>query len=192
MVSQKTGKTFFAVFVAGLIVSVGVMSYIYFDGGQEPYSGDPELDAAEENDISGGEDFAPDFTFYAVNGGTVSLSDLRGRVVVIDFMATWCAPCRDQIVNLKQIYGEYSETDVVIVSVDVDSSETSAELLAFRNELGASWDFVMDTTGISSVPEYDASSIPTMVFIGRDGSIASRDVGTMSVGDLRDAIDPLL
>lgn len=192
MVSEKTGKALFAVFVAGLIVSVAVMSYVYFDGGQEPYSGSPELDAATENEVSGDSDYAPDFTFYAVNGGTVSLSDLRGKVVVLDFMATWCSPCRDQIVNLKQIYSEYSASDVIIVSLDVDSSETSAELLAFRNELGASWDFVMDTTGISTVPEYDATSIPTMVFIGREGRISSRDVGTMSVGDLRDAIDPLL
>ena len=192
---KNYGKPLFAIFVAAMIISVAWLSYFYIGGGQEAFTGDVDdandAPTDEEDTTPITSNLAPDFTYTAVNGGTVSLSSLRGKVVVLDFMATWCVPCKDQIINLKQIDADYGQ-DVVIISLDVDNSETAAQLLEFRSDLGASWNFALDSNEVSRLSVYDASSIPTMVFINRDGAISSRDVGVMSVSELKAAIDPLL
>jgi len=192
----KFGKTIFAILVAALIVSVSWLSYFYLGGGQEAFTGTDDeagvIPTDDEDSMPIITDLAPDFTYTAVNGGTVSLSSLRGNVVVLDFMATWCAPCESQIINIKQIYNEYASKGVVFISIDVDTGETASQLLAFRNELGAAWDFVLDEDGIGMDPKYNAASIPTMLFIDKEGKIANRDVGVMSGDALRDVIDPLL
>lgn len=195
MASAGIGKVLFALIVTASVVSVGVLGYLYLDGGQEPYSGSVDDDAgdlAETGDPDDAQVLAPDFAYQAVDGGSVSLSGLRGNVVVLDFMATWCGPCRTQILNLNSIHAEYAAKGVVFISIDVDIGESAAQLLAFRNELAAEWHFALDADGVGSDPAYMASSIPTMVFIDRDGSIARRDVGVMDEGSLRSAIDPLL
>lgn len=193
---EKYGKPLFAIFVAGMIISVALLSYFYMGGGQEAFTGDvddvTDTTDDEEETTPITSNLAPDFTYTAVNGGTVSLSGLRGKVVVVDFMATWCVPCKDQIINLKQIEADYEGRDVVIISLDVDNSETASQLLNFRNDLGATWDFALDSNDVSQHPAYDASSIPTMMFINREGAISSRDVGVMSVSELKAAIDSLL
>jgi thiol-disulfide isomerase/thioredoxin len=196
MVNRNAGKALFATVIVLLILSVGALSYLYLQEGQEACSGtDDDADDTPDTGDDGEQEvqnLAPDFTYAAVDGGTVSLSGLRGKVVVLDFMATWCGPCRSQIQNLNQIYSEYSGRGVTFISIDVDARETSAELLAFRNELGATWHFVIDGNGIGGLPVYNAASIPTMVFINKQGQIANRDVGLMSPDALRDAIDHLL
>lgn len=190
MVERKAGKMLFAVLVAAMFVSVGALSYYYLGEGQEAYSGDGDYVPEDEQAVT--VDYAPDFNYQTVTGGSVSLSGLRGSVVVLDFMATWCGPCESQILNLADIQDEYAGQGVVFISIDVDTGETASELLAFRNDLGATWQFALDADGVGMSPEYSATSIPTMVFINRDGSIARRDVGVMDADTLRAAIDPLL
>jgi thiol-disulfide isomerase/thioredoxin len=107
-------------------------------------------------------------------------------------MATWCQPCKEQIANLKSIQNEYADRGVTIISVDVDPQDTSAHLLEYRTERGATWQFVLDANGIYLEPKYSATSIPTIVIVNKDGQIAKRNVGLMSVDALKNAIDPLL
>jgi thiol-disulfide isomerase/thioredoxin len=189
--NQKAGKTVFVIAIAAMLVIVGSLSYYYVNGGQEAYSGDGTPDTGDTNPTTNTV-LAPDFTYYAVNGGTVSLSGLRGKIVILDFMATWCQPCKDQIDNLKTIQTEYASQNVVILSVNVDLQVSDSELLQYRSERGATWSFVTDSNGVSMNPKYSATSIPTLVFIGKDGAIAKRTVGLMSVEALRTAINPLL
>ena len=196
MAQSGKAKAMFAAVVVVLLVSLGALSYIYISGGQEAYSGDDGQDDGGDDVSDNGDTdtqaLAPDFTYADINGGVVSLSGLRGNVVVLDFMATWCGPCESQIQNLVQIKNEYVGQGVTFVSIDVDTSESASELLAFKNELGATWQFALDMDGMGSNPAYMATSIPTMVFIDREGHIAYRDVGLMSVTELRNTIDPLL
>lgn len=195
MAASGAAKAAFAIAIAASVLSIAVLGYLYIGGGQEAYTGDQDVTgdvapADDQDDVR--VDLAPDFYYQAVDGGSVSLSGARGKVVVLDFMATWCSPCRTQIQNLDGIHAEYSAKGVVFISLDVDTRETAAELLAFRGELGAQWHFALDADGVGSSPEYSASSIPTMVFIDRQGEIAYRDVGVMDEAALRAAIDPLL
>ncbi len=190
---KKVAKMLFAVAIAAMLVLVGALSYLYMNGGQLPYSGTPN-DAVPEadDDTQVNVDLAPDFNYPTIDGGYLSLSGLRGDVVILDFMAIWCQPCGSQMEILNQVYSEYAGRGVTIVSIDVDTSETASELLAYKAQKGASWDFVFDESGISSDPSYDARNIPTLIVIRKDGSIAQRYVGVTSLDTLKAAIEPLL
>jgi len=195
MDADNYSKPIFAIIIAVLVMSVGWLSYFYLGGGQVafPNTIDDDTDTSTgDTTVPSTANMAPDFSYTTVNGGTVSLSGLRGKVVILDFMATWCQPCKNQISNLKTIYSEYSGQGVEIVSLNVDLQASNQELLKYRNEQGASWDFVTDSDGVSMDPKYSVTSIPTIVIVNKDGSIAKRNVGLMSTDALRTALEPLL
>ena len=195
MDADNYSKPIFAIIIAVLVMSVGWLSYFYLGGGQVafPNTIDDDTDTSTgDTTVPSTANMAPDFSYTTVNGGTVSLSGLRGKVVILDFMATWCQPCKDQITNLKSIQSEYSDQNVVIISMNVDLQVTNSELLEYRNQQGATWSFVTDSEGVSMNQKYSVTSIPTIVIINREGEIAKRKVGLMSVAALSTAIDPLL
>jgi thiol-disulfide isomerase/thioredoxin len=196
MAKSAAGKALFALAVAALVVSLAALGYIYSGGGQEAYTGggDDQANGSPAPGDGGDDDaveLAPDFSYGAVNGGTVSLSGNRGKVVIVDFMATWCQPCKDQIANLKSLQGAY-QSDLVIISLNVDQQLSDRELLEYRNLQGAEWGFATDRDGVSLEQEYSVTSIPTIVIIDREGRIALRNVGLMSAPSLESAIEPLL
>jgi thiol-disulfide isomerase/thioredoxin len=152
----------------------------------ERYSGTIDID---DGDTAGD---APDFTLPKVGGGTVSLSGCVGKVVVLDFMATWCGPCETEIEHLKDISEAYGASEVVILSIDVDSSEDDALLSGYIADHGITWDVLRDTAGINDEPGYDVTGIPTIVIIDQDGNIRFRHVGTTDSATLIAEIDTLL
>lgn len=135
---------------------------------------------------------APNFSLIDSEGSSVSLAQYAGSVVILDFMATWCQPCKDQIENLKTIYNSYAASGVKIISIDVDTTDTVAHLQSYKLERGASWPFVRDTAGVYIESEYSATSIPTIVIIDQTGHIAKRNVGLMGSAEIRSFLDPLL
>lgn len=132
---------------------------------------------------------APEFTLTDTNGNTFSLSDFRGKVVVLDFMATWCGPCEEEISDLKVVQQNFGN-DVVIISIDVDTSETIGELETFKDEHGATWRFAIDTANIS--PEYGVTAIPHLVIIDKNGNVRFTHIGTTSSSTLINEINGLL
>jgi len=113
---------------------------------------------------------APPFVVRTVDGDAFSLAEERGRVVLLDFMATWCVPCRRQIPEFADVHARRAGAGLVAVSIDVDPLEDEADLRAFRDELGVPWDFALDTDGARVL--YDAVTLPKQVLVDRDGRIA--------------------
>ena len=179
-----------ALTTAAVVVIGGMGYFLFFSDSQKPYDGNPDgTDDGGNNTVV---DLAPDFNLPKVGGGYVELSSLRGKVVVLDFMATWCGPCVTEIGHLKTVRSQYGADDVIILSIDVDQSEGDSVLSPFISEHGINWQVLRDTTGISHHPDYDASSIPTIVIIDKDGGIAYRSVGVTSADDLGHEINYLL
>ena len=108
---------------------------------------------------------APDFTLTDLEGNSVTLSAVRGKVVFINFWATWCPPCRKEMPEIEAIYQEYKNQDVVVIGVDLLVSEIfkgydENDVHQFVQQGGYSWTFVIDTTG-QVAENYGITAIPT-------------------------------
>lgn len=125
-----------------------------------------------------------DFTLSDTDGNAVTLSEMRGRVVVLNFMATWCPGCRAEISALAEVDAQYPDEDVVILSI---STEDSATLQSFKEGNGAVWAFLIDDGSVFS--QYGVSVIPSNFVISPGGQVVYHDVGAMSGEELREQIE---
>lgn len=132
---------------------------------------------------------APDFTLQLPDGSTLSIEDLRGKVVMLDFWASWCQPCRDEAPALAQVYREYRGRDVEFVGINLWDNPGDAEL--FLQQEGHEYPNGIDAEGKIAI-SYGVRGIPEKFFIGRDGSIARKFTGPMNPDLLRQILDDLL
>ncbi len=120
---------------------------------------------------------APDFTLPTLAGENVTLSDLAGQPVVLNFWASWCGPCRAEMPELQRLHDQLGEAGVTVLGVNQgESPETAA---AFLQTLGLSFPAALDQrTGVSQ--QYLVNSLPTTFFIDRAGVIRATFIGPMS------------
>jgi peroxiredoxin len=111
---------------------------------------------------------APDFTLRTMGGPNLRLKEQRGQVVLINFWATWCAPCRKEMPHLNQLYDKYRSSGFVLLGVNVDDNAGNATDVAAK--LGVKFPVLLDTDKkVSHL--YDLNSMPTTVVIDRDGKV---------------------
>ena len=123
---------------------------------------------------------APDFTLLDIENNKFNLSEFRGKVVILDFMATWCVPCNSMMKTLKEVSNKYPE--VVIISVDIDSTESNEQLQNFKKSYNADWTFAIDTSGVGE--KYGVTGIPKIVIISPSGNISFMHVGKLSLSKM--------
>jgi peroxiredoxin len=118
---------------------------------------------------------APQFALKDLKGQTLHLKDLRGRVVLLNFFATWCAPCRQEIPDLERLYKRFNAQGLEIVGIALDM-EGATLLNPFVQRYGITYPVVLGTREV--VVDYGGiRGIPTTVFIDRDGRVAKHFVG---------------
>ena len=118
---------------------------------------------------------APDFTLENLAGEEVTLSSYRGTVVFLNFWATWCPPCREEMPSMETMYNELKEDGFRILAVDLNESGKTVE--TFLEDKGYTYDIALDTTGkIGSI--YGARSIPTSYLLDREGFILGYIIGS--------------
>ena len=120
---------------------------------------------------------APDFTLETLDGKTVSLSDYRGQPVVLNFWATWCTPCREEMPLLQETYEAHQDAGLVVLAVNV--RETPEAVERFLKEVGVDFPAVLDPD-LVVVERYRVTSLPMTFFIDRDGQLRTLVVGGMS------------
>jgi len=111
---------------------------------------------------------APGFTLPARSGGQLSLASLRGQVVLINFWATWCGPCRQEMPLLEQIYQRYRGLGFTLLGVNVE--EDSAELEQFLRDTPVSFPVLLDQ-GNDVSRLYEVTAMPSTVIVDRKGEI---------------------
>ena len=112
--------------------------------------------------------FAPDFTLRGADGRNVRLDELRGQVVLVNFWATWCGPCREEMPRLDSLYQKYHKSGFVLLGVNVDDDPRTA--LATAAKLNVTFPVLLDTDKkVSKL--YDLNTMPSTVVIDRDGKM---------------------
>lgn len=132
---------------------------------------------------------AADFTYPDVNGKEVSLSDFKGKVVVVDVWATWCGPCRGEIPHLKKLEEELHGTDVVFIGVSVDEPKDKQKWLDFiqKEQLGG---VQLLASGWSKITkDYKIKGIPRFMVFDRKGNIVSVDAPRPSSPELKQLLE---
>lgn len=133
---------------------------------------------------------APNFTLNDLRGETLSLSDFKGKVVVLDFMTTGCPTCTEEIKHLNDLYEKYS-INVAIIMISIDpNGDTPETLQQFVGKYAITWFVVSDTANVNH--DYGVSAIPTQVVIDKNGYIHTRFVGVTAASTLSKEIDQLL
>ena len=111
---------------------------------------------------------APDFTLRTMNGPNLRLAEQRGRVVMVNFWATWCGPCRQEMPQLDRLYQKYRASGFVLLGVNVDDDARKAADVAAK--LGVSFPVLLDTDkAVSKL--YVLSTMPSTVLIDREGKV---------------------
>ena len=111
---------------------------------------------------------APGFQLSGRGGKNIDLTQYRGQVVMINFWATWCGPCRQEMPQLSKLYDKYRAAGFVLLGVNVDDDVRNATAVATK--LGVSFPVLLDTDKTVS-RQYDMGSMPATVLIDRDGRV---------------------
>lgn len=118
---------------------------------------------------------APDFRMRAPDGATVALSDYAGRVVVLNFWATWCQPCVEELPALQALADRHADAGLVVVAVNVDRDDPD-DVAGYGRRLGLSFPLPLDPDG-EVRGAYRVRALPTTYLIGRDGRLAGFAMG---------------
>lgn len=132
---------------------------------------------------------APAFALKDLNDKTVSLKDLKGKVVVLDLWATWCPPCRASLPHLDKLYEETKDKSVAIYAVNLQ--EEKEDVQAFIKQTNLKTPVLFDKDG-AVAQAYKANAIPQTIVIGKDGNVANVFVGyngEQSAKDLKTAVE---
>lgn len=132
---------------------------------------------------------APDFTLTSFSGETITLSDLRGQVVVINFWASWCPPCREEAAYLEQTWRKYRDRGVMFIGVNYADTDKAA--LAYLEEFDITYFNGVDI-GTRISQDYNMQGVPETYFIDKQGQIRGVHIGPLYPPTLDQKIDALL
>ena len=131
---------------------------------------------------------APDFELTDLSGKKVQLSDFQGKVVILDFWATWCGPCRMEIPNFVKLQTKYGDK-LAIVGLTVSSPE--ADVRSFAQKQGINYSVLLEADNLTD--RYGGIvGIPTTFVLDRQGRITQKFIGVMEPSTFEEAIQPLL
>jgi peroxiredoxin len=168
---------------AGILIAAGIAIIYFFGfptrGGDnqptEPITTDIRQIAPEEGA------FAPDFNLFNTEGESIQLSQLVGQPVLINFWATWCAPCLTEMPVFQDRFERHNQDGLRILAVDFDEPEE--DVVFFKEELGLTFDLLLDPGGeIQSL--YRVLGYPTSYFVDSEGVIQVQHIGVMTESQL--------
>lgn len=131
-----------------------------------------------------------DFSFVTLDGKTKHLKDYRGKVVLVDMMATWCQPCRMQMAELKKVLQHYGKKKITIISIDVDEHDDVDKIKSTFGDHINEWTFGMDKYKVSY--RFWATSIPTLAIFDKYGRLQYLRPGLTQANELEKIIDEIM
>jgi peroxiredoxin len=132
---------------------------------------------------------AADFSLQDMNGKNVRLSDYRGKVVLLEFWATWCPPCRASIPGIEKIFKAYKDKGLVVLAVSLDEGGWDS-VKSFISKNGVTYTVLKGNDDVSE--SYQVRTIPMLLIVDKEGRISKRYLGFGSEDDLEKDINILL
>lgn len=133
---------------------------------------------------------APDFSLQDINGKTVRLSDYSGKVIILNFFATWCPPCREEIPDFMEMVNTTDKERFAIIGISVEKGDEGA-VRKFAAVKKINYTVLVDD-GFVSKTYGPIGSIPTTFIIDRNGNITEKIIGSRSKAEFEGKIKPLL
>ncbi|WP_139905776.1 TlpA disulfide reductase family protein [Clostridium thermarum] len=131
---------------------------------------------------------APDFTLTDTQGNKVTLSDLKGKKVYLNFWATWCPPCRKEMPDIEKLYQETKDSDLVILAVNL--GEDKDTVTAFADKNNYNFRILLDSAETVAI-DYQIRSIPTSYFIDEEGYVRAGKIGLMTLEEMKQYVELL-
>ena len=128
---------------------------------------------------------APDFTLTDINGKNITLSALRGKVVLVEFWATWCPPCKDAVPEMNKVYDTYKDKNVQVLAISLDQGgDVASKVRSFVREHRIHYPVLIDDKKVYVT--YGVGNVPVIFIIDKDGKVAKKHIGF--VEDLSEGI----
>lgn len=135
---------------------------------------------------------APDFSLTSLDGATIRLADLRGKVVILNFWASWCNPCRTEMPAIERAYQQYQSQNITVLAVNATQQDDPTRVRAFVADLKLTFPVLLDERG-ETMALYQVAALPTTFFIDAQGVIQEVVIGgPMAEALLTSRIEQLL
>jgi cytochrome c biogenesis protein CcmG/thiol:disulfide interchange protein DsbE len=158
-------------------------------GGSSPSASATPLSDAGLGPIGGGapvlKQLAPDFALRSVDGRVVKLSDYRGKVVWVNFWATWCVPCKKELPDIQALSDELNVKGLVVLTVNYQEGVQDAK--AFFAQHNVTLPLLLDTSG-SVYDEYKLTGLPDSFFVDRNGILQAQQFGSFTPETMRERL----
>ncbi|MGH8013012.1 MAG: TlpA family protein disulfide reductase [Candidatus Binataceae bacterium] len=194
----RSAKILSGTAVVILLLALALIIYVQWPGrGGNPapdiaLASQPGLTRADTPPVPAGK-MAPGFTLKDMQGHTVSLSSLRGKVVFLNIWATWCPPCREEMPSIESLYKEFhNDHDFVILAVSQDTDGAQA-VAPYLKSNGFNFTVLLDPKNVVG-EAYNVSGIPETFIIDQQGRIVAHHIGPYdwSNSEIRDALQELV
>lgn len=184
MDGEKNGRS--SLFLVAGALLIGLAAALLLFGG-DLFSKTESIDLPQVADSESESSFAGiqeigapayDFTLQDLDGNTVTLSDLQGHPVILNFWATWCSPCRIEMPEFQAVYENHPDGELAIVAVNLDEPVDRVTKF-FHDELGLTFTALLDDGGIIA-KQYGVFTYPTTYFINADGVVTAVHRGSLT------------
>ncbi len=187
-----------AIVIAGLLLFTSCISPSAVENTKEGAAGSVKPAAKVEEDIENtGEEgqeeeatYVNDFTLMDLDKNEVSLSDFQGKIVILNFWATWCPPCREEIPDFIEVNNLYKDKNVQLIGVSIDTDMKALD--DFIKEFGINYPTLIDGTVDTISPKWGVRAIPTTFILDKNGGLIFKNVGMMTKDQLVNILEEVL
>jgi cytochrome c biogenesis protein CcmG/thiol:disulfide interchange protein DsbE len=162
------------------VLAVAILGMLSFGKWVDRHRPKRAVTSSLVGDVQGAQ--APDFELVSLDGRKVKLSDFRGKAVVLNFWATWCAPCKIEMPWFVDLQKQYGSDGLTILGVAMDDTDPQ-KIAQFTSEMGVNYPVLLGTNNVSE--EYgDVEYLPTTFYIDRQGKIVGKVAGLITKADI--------
>jgi len=169
---KKEGNNKTIIWLAIIAIIIIIMLFFFFYCNRKVDNNTNVTTISQENRKE-----APDFTLSTLDGGVIQLSNFRGKVVLIDFWAEWCGPCKTATPSIISLYNKFKDKDLRVFGINLDDKSDLDKVVKYVKDKKIEYPILIE--GFPAASKYGVSGIPRFVLIDKNGKIAFELIGAV-------------